>query len=106
MQLLEAPALKKVAKTTYEAKPLSADAIHKQKFKEMMLSGEKPEVPAPNEEAVTAGLRKGNLRARTIPPSTCMSHSSLSNALEGAIPEVGLRPLLRSYQLRSKNLEH
>lgn len=46
MQLIEVAALpKKVAKTSYEQKPLSADAIHKAKMKEMFLRPNDSQTP-------------------------------------------------------------
>lgn len=48
MQLIEVAALPpKKTKTAYESKPLSADAIHKAKMKEMLLNRPDPSVTSP-----------------------------------------------------------
>jgi hypothetical protein len=87
MQLIElegVTAAKKIKTGGYESKPLSADAIHKQKFKEMILSTDQKVIDitplaTTDEDASAAGLRKGSIKPRS--PMVLSSSVTTSSSL-------------------------
>lgn len=84
MQLIElAVPAKKVARSSYSGKPLSADEIHKQKFKELISSKDSsPSSASPSSAPSSPPTPTGK-----VPPSSTSSSSSTTSPNSPSPPE-------------------